>query len=360
MKPTELMKACGSKKGSFEPESRDQWRWLLANAEGPERVLAWVRLKSIAHRSPFCIDEAGQALTIESVAADLGLTLKTAQNQCYALVSQGRIRTQRGRIYYRADVPDSTEAKTDSEATQEGDDFDFVQSHFPTYLHDSIRRLSAPKFARLKACAQWTDKVLAETIAAARSIVDQVQDTTLRELGLEKKRLDKGERGGPTLVRVELCQPPDFVQSHSVQTQNGSVQNVVRNGASLLPSDPDSDSRREAAATASGALGKAAAGHVVPLADVNAVAERCRELGLQIPDRPLIVKLLTLHRGLPPKVWPLFPDQKSPGLWLLKTYADMTNEFERQQAGPKPKSTANYERLVARAKEATGGAGGAS
>lgn len=381
MKPTDLMKACGSKSGGWEPESPAHWTWLLRNGEGPERALAWIKLKSIAHASPCCVDDAGQPLGIESLAADLGLALKTARNYCYALAEQGRIKTQNGRLWYRADVPESTGTELPAESEEE-DQIAFVQRHFPAYLHDSIKKLPARDFERLERCCHWCDDVHADAIRAVRAITERVQDSTLAQVGVKEKiRLPKREPQHSEFLDLRLRAEPDFVQSHSVQTgPNGldeaageSVRNgLTREAASPTPvesSAPANGNRgassastsattREvaAAATASLRTAAAAAGHVVPLAQINAVCDRCNVLDLQLPDRNLILQLLTRFAGIDPLIWPRFPEQKSPGLWLHKTPEQMRAEIERQRGaatnGAKPRSTQTYERLMARAKQA--------
>ena len=331
MKPTEIMKACGSKTGAFEPESIDHWRWMLANGEGPERALAWIRLHSIANGSPFCVNQAGRALTIQEMADDLKLASKTAENVCYQLVKEGRIRTQRGRVFYRADVPNM-----EPQESVDREENDFVQSHFPTYLHESIRNLSPEKRAKLKSYCDWHDGFFAEVMSFARSIDEQVQDTTLADVGLEKKRLTKEPRPAAQFAQLSLVAAPDFVQSHLdldaplfVQTPKNGLHKVengsVRSGASLLSSDSDSD-KNSGPPAASTQVEKAAAA-----AAIAQVMVRCGELNLQIPDQELSQKLLLRFPSLPPSNWPRFQDQRSPALWLRKTQDEMVMEATRQE-----------------------------
>jgi len=261
MKPTELMKACGSKSGSWEPESRDHWLWLLRNGEGPERALAWVKLKSIGNNSPCAIDEAGRALTIDSMAADLGWSMQTAKNVCSLLVEEGRIRTQKGRLWYRADVPESNAGSVDGE-----DEKYSVHGIFPSYLLDFIKSLPPEKKAVVDAYVEWRPKFFAEGLAALRAIDERVQDTTLAQVGCkEKKHLPK-RRQDLQWVQLELATEPNFVHGtghvqgpKSVQNGNGtshkvaaaSVQNGVHTSASLLPSAPTLDSTKRHATSSS-------------------------------------------------------------------------------------------------------------
>lgn len=222
MKPTELMQACGSKSGQWQPESPDHWRWQLKNGEGPERALAWVKLNSIGRASPYCVNVAGECLTVAHLAADCEWKLQTAKNFCSVLAAEGRIRLQRGeRIWYRADVPD-----------QKAEDAKYsVQSIFPDYLTDFIENLPEAKRATLEEYRTWRKKFFADGMASLRRIDEQVQDSTLLSVGVNKKRLPKRTAFDPKCVQLSLIEAPSFVE-YSVQSngaykaENGSVRST--------------------------------------------------------------------------------------------------------------------------------------
>lgn len=342
MKASELMKACGSKSGKFEPESIEQWRWSLANGDGPERALAWVRLKSVANGSPCCVGDDGRPLTIDSMAADLGWSLSTAKNVSYALAEQGRIRTSKGRLFYRADVPQGVSNRSGDEEGKNS-----VHSFFPTYLLDLIRGLPSDRRDMFEALSveyhAWRPKLFADALAAARAIDERVQDSILLQVGVKRKKLPKRRPVESKFVQVSLFAAPDFVQSAngdlaalSVQTANGGSytpeNGSVQSGASLFTPDPDQDSRGvPAAAIVPAPVERAAA---APADVVN----RCAELGLSIPGERFAQKLLARFSALPPANWPKFPGQRSAGLWLSKSHKEMAAEFFRQHNTPEPQS----------------------
>jgi hypothetical protein len=68
---------------------------------------------------------------------------------------------------------------------------------------------------------------------------------------------------------------------------------------------------------------------------IQRLTERCSQLGLQLPDRKLSVRLLEKFPSIEPEKWPRFPEQRSPGLWVEKSIEDMTYEIARQNGPPK-------------------------
>lgn len=273
---SELMKACGSESGEFEAESPEQWLWLLANGEGRERALAWIKLHSIGRGSAWCVDLAGKPARIEQLASDLGWELQSARNACAQLTSEGRIRTQAGRIMYRADVP----AEIPPTQNQQDTEKNTLYRVFPAYLHDFIRKLPDDRRARLEAYAEFRGKLYAEGLAAVRFIDDQLQDSILTEVGCKEKRHLKMDRT-PRLewVNVTLAKPPNCVQSNSAaaakectespKTMNAVTQNAVQasvqSDATLCHSEAERETDKKIPTPSS--------------LDYNAIAER-----LQIDD----------------------------------------------------------------------------
>ena len=223
MKPDKnkaLMLAAGSKKGNYDPESPDQWKWVLRHGESATEVaMAWIKSKTTAfrHDSPFCVDEHGKALYIEHMAAECGWKVQTARNIVAELNSQGRARLETGkrgvnRIWYCADVP---QAHQDRRTKDDG--AKPVQSYLPTYVADFIEKLPEEKrataIAKWEANLTWRREFLADGMAELRSIADRVEDATLQEIGLPKKRLPKRREAEVKWVQVKLFEEPNFVRS---------------------------------------------------------------------------------------------------------------------------------------------------
>lgn len=208
MKPTELMQACGSKSGQWQPESPDHWRWQLKNGEGPERALAWVKLNSIGRASPCCVNAAGERLRIEHMAADCDWKIHTAENYCALLVSEGRIRIQRGKaIWYRADVPESSATAPDEDPNSR------VHGSWPTYLIDFIKSLPPEKKVITEAYEEWRRRLFADGMAALRRIDEQVQDSTLLAVGVNEKDLPERPPDKPRTVALAQHETPAFIGS---------------------------------------------------------------------------------------------------------------------------------------------------
>lgn len=245
LNPTDLMRACGSKNGRWKPESPDQWRWQMKRGEGIERVLAWVKLNSVARGSPFCVNASGDALTTKEAAKDLGLAIQTVKNCCTILAGQGRIRMQKGyRIWYRADVAEPIAPRMPREAAQcdedpeesetEGrnkgeyaDDTEYrVHGIFPEYLNDFIKKLPPRKLAILDAYSSWRKKFFADGMAGLRAIDEQVQDTTLLSLGCNKKRLPKRRPADSKCVQLSLLDAPPFIDATKYPVHGRPVQST--------------------------------------------------------------------------------------------------------------------------------------
>ena len=221
MKPDknkELMLQCGSEKGAYDIEAPGQWKWVLQNGESVERAMAWVKSKTTAfhHESPFCVDEHGKPVYIDQMAAELGWKKQTAVNVLEQLQKQGRIRFEKGRIWYRADVPEV--------GRREGEQNNCVHSCCPTYVVDFIKKLAPEKrtsaLLKLEACSAWRRQFIADGMGSLRSIADRIEDTTLLSIGLPKKRLPERREPKTNGLRLELLEQPDFVQNKQNSVQN--------------------------------------------------------------------------------------------------------------------------------------------
>ncbi len=257
-----LMRQAGSTTGRYDPESPDQWRYVLENGAPAERALAWVKSKSIAgSRSPYCVGENRKPLYIGSLAADLGMAHQTAKNLIATLVKQGRVRLdeQKKRIWYRADVP---VAQPENEIKNAGP-LKFVQSTWPPYVVEFIRGLPESdqlEFeSRTKAFCDWREDRFAELMGSWRGIVERVEDSMLQSWGTAKKRLRPDGKNRRAVrreadtpqIELALVAVPEFVQSTTREliefVQNGKNGShkpesaMVQTGVSLLPSDTDTD-----------------------------------------------------------------------------------------------------------------------
>jgi hypothetical protein len=248
-KNKELMLAAGSKTGAYDIEAPDQWRWVMNHSADPqERGMAWVKSKTTAylHESPFCVDEHGKPLYIEHMAVDLGWKPRTARNVLTELQSQGRIKYGKNRIWYCADIPQATQLNPNKRRKQ-GEEKYSIEGNYWTYVNDFIKELPEerrkPAEARLKACIKFRRHFLSDAMAAARSIVDQLEDTTLEEIGIPKKRLPKRRQVESRWLKLNLVAEPEFVHSQPRQEFEQTVEESIQTrykpeieGASLFTS----------------------------------------------------------------------------------------------------------------------------
>lgn len=241
----DLMAACreNGKGGGWEAEAIEHWRWQLTNGEGKERVLAWVKLHSIARGQPQCVDEAGRPLRVESCAADLGLAMHTVQNHCTALAAEGRIRLKKTQLHYRADVPENLPLPTGVPEDQKS----CVHGNFPAYVVDFYEKQSAEKRAKIEAALgaliDWRQQAFLEGLAGLRHEISRIEVSTLSALGVPKIVLPKKAAQKPVWFQPTLLDEPSFVQRKGtvpVSTAvNTAVPAGVQTGPSLLSFRPD-------------------------------------------------------------------------------------------------------------------------
>jgi hypothetical protein len=250
---TQLMKAMGSKTGRYDPEPPAQWQWQLDHGTPAERLLAWLKSKTVAfgHGTAYATDENGKALYLDQAAPDLGWSLKMARKTAYAMHAEGRLRLERKarKIWLCADVAPQKPIK---EGRIEGELFDPVQTLLPTYVIENIGKLQngakedlVRRYARW---SKWSDEAEADALAAVRISIDLAEDIILKHFGIEKKRLAKRPPPRERAVQLPLLEMPDFVQDlpestlYTEKNGFGQTENGVRaNSASLLSSDTDSD-----------------------------------------------------------------------------------------------------------------------
>jgi hypothetical protein len=248
LKYNELMAACreSGKKGGWEPEAIEHWRWQMLNGEGKERVLAWVKLHSVARGSPKCIGEAGRPLRVEACAADLGLALKTVLNHCTALVAEGRIRLKKAQLWYRADVPEEIPVPAAPVADATADENSWVHGSFPGYLVDFYWKQSAEKRSQIRttwtALTAWRQEAFLEGLAGLRHELSRVEVTTLRSLGASKIVLPKKAAQAQRWFQPMLLDEPSFVHGNGTaavsMALNTAASGGVQKGPSLLPFTP--------------------------------------------------------------------------------------------------------------------------
>lgn len=218
----ELMYAAGSTNGAYDVEAPDQWKWSLRHSKcETEKAMAWVKSTSVAwpHNSPFCIDEHGNPLYIKHIATALGWKEKRARNALMELARQGRIRLEGSihakeakRIWYCADIPQAGE-----KGEQKGKQNSSVQT-LPPHLVDLIAKLPTEKARQaatddLTKCAKWNRDLLADVMAAARSMANQNEDTLLRRHGIPDRRLPKRREPKTEGVQLTLLAQPEFLQT---------------------------------------------------------------------------------------------------------------------------------------------------
>jgi hypothetical protein len=229
----ELVKAMGGKKG-YDPIPPDQYLYFLTSEDELQRVVAWVRSKTLrkGHRSPFAVAENGtRPLTKADMAREI-----FAGNRAHACRAWDRAAAS-GIVYLDANkflclnggvqMPAKTRRRKDEPVVP-------VQVSLPRYLvekinslPDDLRREAEADYTRL---LEYRSNLEADSLTMARIHGDRLEDSMNRRYFGDggKKRMDKKHRPdlheeGSKLVQLNLLLVPEELQKYA----GGSVQDTA-------------------------------------------------------------------------------------------------------------------------------------
>ena len=161
-----------------------------------QRALAWMRAHTIRHGrcKPYAVDEHGNDLRIERMAADLGWNVKWAQEVWRERERFGLfMRDQRfsGRLYLTGRVPRLGSSSTSGDSDGGGG---CTTARSPLILPACVQRQianwSAPQrkafLARLELKAQFARQLARDAMAQVRAVIDDHERSLYSEFGLER------------------------------------------------------------------------------------------------------------------------------------------------------------------------------
>jgi hypothetical protein len=285
---TQLMRDLGATR--WDPTPVDQHDYFLDEIPGEsalQRALAWMRAHTIRRGrwKAYAVDEKGQELSIERLAADLGWKVKWAQEVWRVGEGHGLFRRDKqfpSRLYLSGKVTRRT-SKLESDGCGKFSRCTPVSSSFalPSYLDRQMANWEPERRAavvlRMQRQHRWKELVMRDGVAALREITEQHDDSLLRDLGLEKRHRTKRREPQQTVRVLLLADPesqvdnsePDVVQPpHSaVQTLSPSDSPVVVQGglhegnrSSVCRSEADVHRRQHGVQVAVGEVDEAAEG----------------------------------------------------------------------------------------------------
>lgn len=221
----EFARKMGSPKG-VDPIPPEQYLTFLNPDDPPlQQLLAWVRSKTIrlGHRSPFCVDRDGHALTIADLCKDRGWDRSNAVKYWREAEIRGLVRREGDKLFLCGKVepeqsplplppPKQVEPKTGIAARLTSEQFELFRK-WNKEKRDSFQ-------ATLAEADAYAKKLQAEAIAAARSASEELEDRIFAAHDLPKKRIAK-RRPAPEALRVEIQSAPEslwhFVQSREIE-----------------------------------------------------------------------------------------------------------------------------------------------
>src|SRR5262245_2437241 len=140
LKPDELMKAMGSKKG-YSPMPVEQHTVDLYNPNPVIRLRAWIWSKTLlqGHRCPWCVDEHGFPITLEVAATEFSWTLRYTRYVFAKLGAMGVAREDEDKKILLCGTVPQAPPPQDAAAV---DDPRFDVESLPTYIKQQIQQLS--------------------------------------------------------------------------------------------------------------------------------------------------------------------------------------------------------------------------
>jgi hypothetical protein len=201
---------------TWDPTPVDQHDFFLDDIPGEspfQRALAWMRAHTIRRGrwKAYAVDEKGEELHIERMAADLGWKVKWAQEVWRRGEEHGMFRRETrfpSRLYLNGKV---TRRSTAVKSNGCGDLSRCTTASSPLVLPRYIERhiakwepdRRAAFLARGERIEQWGREIERDAMAAARAIKDQRKDGLFAEFGLPKMPGSK-RREPPKTVQVTV------------------------------------------------------------------------------------------------------------------------------------------------------------
>jgi len=202
---TAFAEALGSREG-VDPIPPSQYLYFLDRDQPAlQRVVAWVRSKTIRYqqqrnggdgRSAWCVNSAGKALGLADMARELGMLPPNASRAWKEAEDLGLVRRDGRKLFLVGDVPKPAVGE------QEG------KCYLYRYLSPSLRRMveSWPEARQAEFKAVWepavklADSIAANAIADARNVATDLFSTIHSHFGLPKTSAPKKPR--PAVLEV--------------------------------------------------------------------------------------------------------------------------------------------------------------
>lgn len=347
MEPNELMRAMGGN-GWFNPLSNDMIKWPFAAKDDETvpptvyRMYAWMVWHHCAagNRQPFA-NYQGEERHLSHMMRDLNLE----GNNCRAYWRWGVVRglwrngTQEEgakRLYLLAEVKATVEAEPSE--VQNG----YVHTRFsalqklPPYMQEQINRLPENTIAEIEAWYRHhlvvSRVVEAELAAARRMVLDEIEDTKWRELGIDGK-IRLGARMAQTpqeqAAAAERRRLLESLRPHLegyVHTRLASVQ-IPKTGTDIPEKDSvhSPDARPSLLGLDSRPLDSPAGGRTS-----NAPSEVNGQSQLHDGE-----KSVQVHRPPEPPPKPVQPEEHQAAITLLQKLAAVQQEHPKRFAGEK-------------------------
>ena len=250
----ELMRAMGSKKGGWDAFPPDQYLFFKESKDRYQKALAFIRSRTLGHghKSPFMVNEDGNAIGLAGFAELAGLPPGHASEVLDELERDGLIRREnRGngglRIYLCAEVTPvkRTQDEKDKGKISRIPCIEFLADYQLNEFNKLTPDLQIKANAKIMDFEEWADDVEAEVMAAARLKTNAKREQVYLEFGLPVRKLkpvpNKREKPRRCAVQIELfAESGQAEDADSVQGNHDSVQSAAEAPEALYRA-PDDD-----------------------------------------------------------------------------------------------------------------------
>lgn len=231
-----LMDALGGKSG-FDPIPPSQYLFFLdATQPALQRLLAWVRSKTIRHRprgdgsdgrSAFAVDDKGKALGLSDLARELRWKLPNASREWAAAEKLGLVRRDGRKLFLVGEVRKPTMANKRRIV--------ICTDNLPKSILRQVKQwsedLQQEFYAMYSAALEFGAALQAHQIARARFSSAEVEDTILARFGLARTHRPDRRELSPLKVPEQLSLFVDVDGSGAVQITLGAPGTDNKNAA---------------------------------------------------------------------------------------------------------------------------------
>lgn len=211
----ELMGACRSTNGDWDPTAPEWYMRLMDSKDPIERVMGWMQYRTVRFqiRKPYASDELGRVLTLKDLAAFYGWTSRYTQKLWSRVEARGYVQRTEGKLWIRADFKVNYPIVREdgcADATPPDPVKDWLAS-LPDYQREAAAKVSPAEQRRIVAnlalVKRWEDETHRGLMMAVRGKSEPEKLRILQAYNIPVKPQEKTQKrkeGETPAVRAQL------------------------------------------------------------------------------------------------------------------------------------------------------------